>query len=162
MAELKDESALGFVDRVLSSRFPDEQSRDPHSFTTVGEEVMIRTTAVEVAARIAAEGSTRALEILLRHAGHENFSVKRAAVQGYLAHGGAGARDALVKALPERDHFILDIRRVDVRTVPQAEGGRHLVCRDQRDLPAHDLNRDGESDKGSKPGSGDGGCCNHS
>lgn len=151
MAELKHEAALEPADRLLSSRLPDEQSTDPHSFTTAGEEVMIRTTAVEAVARLAADGSARALEILLQHTSHENFSVKRAAVQGYMAYGGEQARATLLKALPDRDHYILDIRRVDVRQVPQAEGGLHLACRDKTDLPAHDL---GRSDGTGKPDSG--------
>jgi hypothetical protein len=154
MAELKHESALEAIDRLLSSRIPAEESADPHSFSSAGEEVMIRTTAVEAATRIAADGSARALDVLLRHASHENFSVKRAAIQGYLAHGGEQAREVLQKALPERDHHILDIKRVDVRQVPQAQGGLHLVCRDQADLPSHDL---GRSD-GKPVADGDGGC----
>jgi len=160
MAELKDEGALDAIDRLLSSRIPGEQSTDPHSFTTVGEEVMIRTTAVEAATRMAADGSGRALEVLLRHVGHENFSVKRAAIQGYLQHGGEQARDTLLKALPERDHRILDIQRVDVRKVPQAQGGLHLRCRDQTDMPAHDLGASGGEDSGGGPCAKgeDGGC----
>lgn len=159
MAEMKHESALEALDRLLASKIPDERSSDPHSFTSVGEEVMIRTSAVEAATRIAADGSERARELLLRHASHENFSVKRAAIQGYLAHGGEGAREVLLKQLPERDHFILGIQRVDVRQVPQAQGGLHLVNRREKDLPVHDLNpgRDcGGSDDGKGGGGGDG------
>ena len=169
MAELKHESALDPLDRLLASRLPAETSADPHSFSTAGEEVMIRTTAVEAVIRIAADGHARALEVLLRQATHENFSVKRAAVQGYLAHGGEHARDTLGKVLPERDHFIMDIRRVDVRHVPQAQGGLHLVCRDQADLPSHDLGRgdtkpghdgtSGGNDGGNDSGKGDDGNC---
>ena len=158
MAELKHESALDALDHLLSGRLPDERSSDPHSFSTAGEEVMIRTTAVEAATRIAAEGSERARELLLRHATHENFSVRRAAIQGYLAQGGEGAREVLLKHLPERDHFILGIQRVDVRQVPQAQGGLHLVNRREKDLPVHDLNpgRDCGEKGGGKDGGGDG------
>jgi hypothetical protein len=156
MAELKQEAALDPLDRLLSSPVPEERSSNPHSFTTAGEELMIRTTAVEAVTRVAAEGSQRACELLLRHARHENFSIKRAAIQGYLAHGGEGAREQLLKELPERDHFILGIQRVDVRQVPQAQGGLHLVNRGERDLPVHDLNKgpdcDGQrDDPGGKP-----------
>lgn len=165
MAELKHESALEALDRLLASRVPDERSSDPHSFTTAGEEVMIRTSAVEAATRIAADGSERARELLLRHAAHENFSVKRAAIQGYLAHGGEGAREVLQKRLPERDQFILGIQRVDVRQVPQAQGGLHLVNRREKDLPLHDLNpvrdcngKDGGKTDGEGGGDGKDGC----
>jgi len=160
LAELKHESALEALDRLLASKIPDERSSDPHSFTTAGEEVMIRTSAVEAVTRIAADGSERARELLLRHAAHENFSVKRAAIQGFLAHGGEGAREVLLKHLPERDHFILGIQRVDVRQVPQAQGGLHLVNRREKDLPVHDLNpgRDcGGKDGGKDDGKGSGG-----
>ncbi len=160
LAEMKHESALEALDRVLASRIPEERSSDPHSFTSAGEEVMIRTSAVEAVTRIAADGSERARELLLRHAAHENFSVKRASIQGYLAHGGEGAREVLLKHLPERDHFILGIQRVDVRQVPQAQGGLHLVNRREKDLPVHDLNpgRDcGGKDGGRDDGKGSGG-----
>lgn len=138
IAEIKDEVSLEFLDRILSSEIPPEESNDPHSFTTVGEEVMIRTTGVDAVAGIAADGSAKALEVLLRHVRHDNFSVKRASIQGYLAHGGADAAEQLKKILPERDHYILDIKRIDVRQAPQAEGGLHLVCRDKGELPPHD------------------------
>ncbi len=135
LAELKDPSSLPYLDEILSSQIPSEESTDPHGFTTVGEEVMIRTTVVEAVTRIAADGNSRALELLLKHARHENFSVKRASIQGYLVHGGANAREALLKALPERDHHILHIRSRDVREVPQAQGGLFLVSRDKDSLP---------------------------
>lgn len=157
MAELRHEAALDPLDKLLASRLPEERSQDPHSFTSVGEEVMIRTTAVEALTRLAADGSQRACELLLRHTMHENFSVKRAAIQGYLAHGGPGAEETLRKALPERDHFILGIRQVDVRQVPQAQGGLHLKSR-ERDMPAHDLNPDAGCDgQGGNSGGGNGG-----
>ncbi|MGQ3050492.1 MAG: HEAT repeat domain-containing protein [Roseateles sp.] len=161
MAELKHESALDPLDRLLSSRIPEERSADPHGFTTAGEEVMIRTTAVEAVTRLAADGSQRACELLLRHTGHENFSVRRAAVQGYLTHGGEKAEETLRQTLPERDHFILGIRRIDVRQAPQAQGGLYLKAK-ERDVPAHDLNPSSgcgtEGNGGGKDGDGDCDC----
>lgn len=135
LAELRDPASLPVLDEILSERIEPERSKDPHSFTTVGEEVMVRTTAVEAITRIAADGSQQALELLLKHAQHENFSVKRAAIQGYLAQAGENARERLVRVLPPEDHFILDIRRQDVREVPQAEGGLFIASQDRDTLP---------------------------
>jgi hypothetical protein len=136
LAELKQPSSLGALDSILSSQIPAERSKDPHSFTSVGEEVVIRTTAVDAITRIAADGAKEAQELLLKHVRHENFSIKRAAVQGYLQVAGEGGRETLQKALPERDHHILDIKVIDVRQAPQAEGGLHLRPCDKERLPA--------------------------
>lgn len=126
LVELAEPASLEFIDDVLSSEIPPERAQDAHTFSTVGEEVMIRTTAVEALTQIAADGHDEALELLRRHAHHDDFSVKRACVQGYLAHGGQDARQELEEELPKRDHELLDIERVDVREVPQAEGHEFL------------------------------------
>lgn len=135
LAELKAPSSLPILDDILSSQLPPEQSKNPHSFSTVGEEIVIRTTAVEAVTRIAADKNKKALEVMLKHAQHKNFSVKRASIQGYLAYGGKDARKVLVKVLPKKDQSILDIRRMDVREVPQADGGLYLVSRESDELP---------------------------
>lgn len=139
LAELKDPSSLPILNEILARRIPPEQSKDPHSFTTIGEEIIIRTTAVEVITRIAADGNKKALQLLLKHARHANFSVKRACIQGYLAYGGKNARKALVRALPKKDHYVLDIRRMDVREVPQVQGGLFLAPQDRDELPPPQL-----------------------
>jgi hypothetical protein len=59
------------------------------------------------------------------------FSIRRAAVQGYLDAGGPGARDELRKALPEQDRFILDIRRRSVEDVPQPRVERQSTKKDE-------------------------------
>lgn len=119
LADLRNDAVLSVLDDVLSTPIPPEKAPDMVTYSTVGEEAMIRTTAIEGVTRIASEGSRQALELLRKHSGHENFSVRRAAIQGYLEAGGEEARDALRSELPERDQFILDIRRVGVQEVPQ-------------------------------------------
>ena len=59
------------------------------------------------------------MELLLRYAQHETFSVRRAAIQGYIEAAVPDARDELRDRLPEEDRLILDIRRADVQDVPQ-------------------------------------------
>jgi hypothetical protein len=134
LTELRHPASLPVLNEILSSRIPPERSNDPHSFTTVGEEVMIRTTAVEALTQISADENREALELLLRHTRHENFSVKRACIQGYLASGGENALQTLLEVLPESDRFILNIRRADVRDVPQPRGENYLI-RPEADRP---------------------------
>jgi hypothetical protein len=144
LAELKDPSSLPILDEILSSKVPPEQSRDPHSFSTSGEEVMIRTSAVEAVTRMASKNK-QALQILLKHVQHKNLSVKRASIQGYLEHGGKNARTQLAKVLPKKERYILDIRRMDVREAEQAQGGLFLTTRDTDELPPPELRDKGKT-----------------
>lgn len=135
MGDLAEPAALGHLDRILSQPIPPERSKDPHSFSTVGQEIVIRTTAIEVLARLAAGEDRTALDLLLKHMHHENFSVRRAAVQGYMMVGGPEARQRLLEHLPPRDHPLMDIRRPDVREVPQPRGELHLAGPEIDDAP---------------------------
>lgn len=119
LADLRHDAALPILDRVLAQPIPRERSQTPHRLSTVREEVIIRTTAVEAISRIAANGNRQALELLLKYARHPNFSVKRESIQSYLEHGGPNARATLKKRLPERDHHIMEIRRTDLSEVLQ-------------------------------------------
>jgi hypothetical protein len=120
LADLRNGAARPALDGILSTPIPPEKAPGPVTYSTVGEETIIRTTAIEGLTRLAAQEDDReALELLRKHMGHENFSVRSAAIQGYLEAAGEGARDELRRELPERDHFILDIRRVGVQEVPQ-------------------------------------------
>lgn len=135
LAELSSPLSLVALDEIIESQIPAERFKDPSNFSSVGEEVIIRTTAVEAVTRIAAKANPEALGILLKHARHANFSVKRACIQGYLAHGGADARDKLLRAIAESDRRILDIRREDVRRIPQPTAGKYVRRPDSHDTP---------------------------
>ena len=135
LAELKQPSSLPALDRILATPIPPERSEAPHRFSTRGEETIIRMTAVEAITRVAAEGSREAGDILLRYARHENFSVKRAAIQGYLSLGRENARKVLREMLPESDHHILNIGTKDVRDTPQPRGDMDLKRPETDDVP---------------------------
>jgi len=142
LVELRHPSSLSLLNEVLSNQIPEERSQDTDSFTTVGEEVMIKTTAVEALTQMSAQQNQDALDLLLRYTQHENFSIKRACVQGYLAYGGEGATERLLEFLPEQDRFILDIRREDVRNVPQPRGENYLRREESGDTPRLQTRRD--------------------
>jgi hypothetical protein len=135
LSELKHSSSLAILDEILSSRVPPERSKNPSSFSTVGEEIIIRTTAVEAITRLGAEGNAEALRLLLKHSKHENFSVKRACVQGFLAHGGKDARERIMKELPENDRYILNIKREDIKNIPQPKIGKYTKDSNGHDAP---------------------------
>ncbi|MCI0434124.1 MAG: hypothetical protein L0271_10890 [Gemmatimonadetes bacterium] len=122
LAELRDPAALGVLDNLLSRDLPPELSRDPHSRSTLRQETINLTTAVEAIARIAADDNAQARELLLKHASHQSLSVRRACIQAYLAYGGGNARGKLLELLPKNDHWLLDVRRIDVRESPPLYG----------------------------------------
>ncbi len=122
LIELKQPSSLPTLDKILSSPIPLQRVKSSHDgFSTQGEEIMIRTTAIEAIARLASEENREAIDLLIKHAQHENFSVKRAAIQDYLIIGGEKARKVLMEILPESDHYILNILREDVHKIPQPQ-----------------------------------------
>ena len=119
LADLRNGATRPAFDEILSTPIPPEKAPGMITYSTVGEETMIRTTAIEGLTRLATQDDREALELLRKHMRHENLSVRSAAIQGYLEAAGEGARDELRRELPERDHFILDIRRPGVQEVPQ-------------------------------------------
>jgi len=126
-AELKRPEALPFLRQFVRTRIPPERSSDPHSYSTVAEETILRTTAVEGVEQLAAEGNNEAREALFEFLRQDSLSIRRAAVQALLATGGEGMRRRIQQALPEQQRFLLDIRRVEPDEVPQIEDPqRHL------------------------------------
>jgi hypothetical protein len=134
--ELQHQNSLVFFDQVLADEIPKEKSKEAHSFSSVGEEVIIRTTALEGLERLATNGNDDAIKILFANISHEVFSIRRAATQALLAVGGKDILQRLQSELPKRHHDLLKIRRTDVRKIQQAEGGLFLKNNDDSDLPA--------------------------
>jgi hypothetical protein len=138
MSDLWHPAALPVLDAILSSRMPPERSDDLHDSSTVDEELMIRTSAVDAITRLAAQGNREARGLLRQHLGHPAFSVRRAAVQGYLASGDESTRAELRRILPAHDQVLLRIVPLQMSQIPVPRGDLDLVGVD-RTLPAPDL-----------------------
>ena len=119
LGELEHPSALPALDEIVGSPLPDEKSKVVHEYSTRAKELMIRTTAIEAIKRIAGQKDEKAKELLLKQTQHTEFSVRRAAIQSYLEVGGSDAGEKLGEMLPDEDRWLLQIRRTDVRGVPQ-------------------------------------------
>lgn len=159
IVELGHRDSCRFFAEVLDAYIPEERSVDPHSMSTVGEEVIIRTTAVEGLERLAADGSEDAVEVLLANTGHDNFSVRRAAVQALVATGDESMPKRLAELLPSRHRELLGIERRDVRSVEQAQGGLFLKQGGDDGAPAPaDECEDPDANARTGKGSGDCSC----
>jgi hypothetical protein len=146
LSELRRPEAAPALNRIIASRIPAEKARGSHDASTVTEEVIIRTTAVEGVVRLSADGVEEARKILLRHARNRTFSIRRASVQGLLETGDDADKRELRALLKERgEQGLLRIKRMDVSEVPQATGGRFVVHPDvKREVPPPDLGAEEE------------------
>jgi hypothetical protein len=124
---LRHPAALPFLRNLILTPIPPEESPDPHSFSTVGEETILRTTAVEGIGYLA-RGRADATEMLFEALRQPSLSIRRAAVQSLLATvRGRRLRARIARALPEEHQFLLDLKAVSVRDVPQIRNPeRHL------------------------------------
>jgi hypothetical protein len=144
VADLRDPAALPLIEQVLETPVPgDPPARDrPRNQSTpivpsmgIAQEVLIRTTAIEALARIGRKGSLEAQDLLLKYAQHEVFSVRRAAVHGFLSCHPKDGRERLLGVLGERDQALLEIRVADVRDIPQPRVGEYRARADSNILP---------------------------
>lgn len=143
-SELKHPATLPYLCDLVLTPLPAETSPNPHSFSVVAEETILRTTAVEGIGHLAAAGRKEALDALLTFLATPSLSVRRAAVQAILTTpSGRRLRKRVAESLPKDQRFLLDLRRPDVREVPQirnpernlSDAGRRARKEAPADLP---------------------------
>lgn len=145
--------ALPFLASVALSEIPAEASTDPHSFSTVAEETIIRMSAVDGIAHHAYHGDKHAIELLLRCIESRSFSIRRAAVTGLMATpAGKHLRPQMEALIPKDQHFVFDLRKVHVSEAIQIKDPtRHLV-KDYKDFGERKPEVSGSGrDSGNKP-----------
>ncbi len=136
-SELRHPAALPFLTNFVQTRIPRERSQHVHTFSTVTEETILRTTAVMGVEQLAMADNRNALEALFTFLEVPSLSIRRAAVQAILAtKEGQGLRTRVAALLPADQQFLLDIKRVGVHDVPQITNPqRHLVSTTARTAP---------------------------
>jgi hypothetical protein len=117
-AELRHPAVLPFLLNLVLTPIPPEQSLDPHSFSSVAEETILRTTAVEGIGYLA-KNRADAVEALFEALKQPSVSVRRAAVHSLLASSRGKLRARIAKALPENQQFLMNLKAADVRDVAQ-------------------------------------------
>lgn len=132
-SELRNPVALPYLKNLVQTRIPRERSRNPHSFSTVTEETILRTTAVEGVEHLAVAGNNDALEALFEFLQQPSLSIRRASVQAILAtREGQSLQSRMAALLPQDQQFLLNIRRVDVREVPQINDPQKYLATTRR------------------------------
>ncbi len=127
--QLETVESLPYLRSVVGTPIPPETSEDPHEFSVVTEETILRTTAIDGLESLVNAGESEVVDILFTALEQPSLSMRRAAVQALLASpDGEQWRDRISESLPPRQHFLLDIRRVGISDVPHVRDPRvHLV-----------------------------------
>ncbi len=124
--QMKHEAGLPYFRNLVLTPIPPEQSKMPHSFSTVREETILRTTAIEGLGHLAVQGHRRAVEALFEALDIPSISVRRAAVQALLV-ADSSLRERIRERLPRDFHFLLDLKTPHVSEVQQVQNPRkHL------------------------------------
>jgi hypothetical protein len=156
-SELRTSAALPFLRSLVLRPIPPEESTDPHSFSSVAEETILRTTAVEGVGLLAARDNRAALDALFEFLEVDSLSVRRAAVRSLLSSPRARRqRNRIMNALPENQRFLLDLQPLDVGDAPQVKRPqRHLSEKGRRarvppapGLPSEQVEIDTRDEKG--------------
>ncbi|MFE6288026.1 hypothetical protein [Streptomyces sp. NPDC057877] len=124
--DLRDPALEEFLRRTVTAQLPPERgTADGHGFSTRAREVLIRMVAVEGLARLAADGSDTAAASLLDAVGHENRTVRGAAVAAVRGLDGDYTGDLRERLGPD-DGDLLQTRRLRIEDVPQPTGGTYV------------------------------------
>jgi len=133
--QMQHDSALPFLYNMAFTPIPTERSAVPHSYSTVGQETILRTTAIEGIGTLAAAGNERASQILFESLSIESTSVRRASIQA-LFKVSSDLRERIAEYLPSNYHFLLDVQPMQVSEVQQVESPqRHLREEARLDKP---------------------------
>src|SRR5437667_451088 len=120
----------GFDTPFLESPDTLETQRTEHPFSfQTSKDKQLNAVIVDAINRMGGVGDeAEAREVLLKHAAHRTFSIRRACVQGLMQTGTDDDKRKLRRLLKERkEEGLLKIKQVDVRSVPQPIGGRFVV-----------------------------------
>lgn len=119
-------STLPFLKKLVLTEIPPEETLTPHSSSTVAEETIIRTTAVEGIGYLAKKGKKEALNSLFEFLTIPSISIRRASVQELLKVD-KRLRAKISSLLPKEFHYLLDVNQKNVKDVPQVKNPRrHL------------------------------------
>jgi hypothetical protein len=142
LTDVRDPSLVDVLRDVIAAPLPPERSTgEDYKYSTTAREVLIRTTAVDGVARLAAEGSAEAVDVLVDNVTHENHTVRAACVVALLELGGEPASRARDR-IRDDDRDLLELRRARVQDVPQPDPGSEVRYPGAYDAPAPPPNPD--------------------
>ncbi len=125
--------ALPLLFSIIETPLPSEPQPPSHGFSIVGEETILRTTAIEGIGHLADEGDDAVLDALFRAIRQPSISIRRAAIQALLhTKGGKMLRQRITACLPPEQYFLLDLVTPRVTEVSQVTEPEHFLSEEAR------------------------------
>jgi len=120
LKELRSPGALAHLNDIAKEKIPADQRPENTEIDTRTDEVVIRITAVEGIAILAANRSAEAENSLLELTGHEDLTVRQMAARGYLNSPLGNVEEKLQvlrRKLPQTEHWYLTTKTTDIKQV---------------------------------------------
>ncbi|MEO6712815.1 MAG: hypothetical protein ABIM89_05215, partial [Mycobacteriales bacterium] len=111
-----------FRDTIETSMPPERGTGSDYKMPTLAREVLIRMAAVDGLAKLAADGSSEAVDILTANVTNPERNVRLSCIVALNELGGEASELGRARVL-EEDRELQDLRRVSVYDVPQPAGG---------------------------------------
>lgn len=140
LKELRLPAALAHLNDIAREKIPADRLPENTEIDTRTDEVVIRITAVEGIAILAANRSTEAENTLLELIGHEELTVRQMAARGYLNSPLGHVEEKLLvlrRKLPPAEHWYLTTKTTDIKQVqhPQMPPDFKLQTGNPTDAP---------------------------
>ncbi len=127
-SELRHRAALPLLFTIVKAPLPSEPQPPSHGFSIVGEETILRTTAIEGIGHLARDGGEEALATLFSALRQPSISIRRAAVQALLSTTDENEmRQRIMTYLPPEEHYLLELKTPKVVEVPQVENPERFL-----------------------------------
>lgn len=140
LKELRSQGALAHLGEIAREKIPSDQRPENAEIDTRTDEVVIRVTAVQGIAILAANRSVEAESLLLELTGHEDLTVRQMAARGYLSSPLGSVEEklqALRRKLPPSEHWYLTTDTTDIKQIQHPEMPKEfkLETRSPTDAP---------------------------
>lgn len=131
LCELRSDSTLSLLAEIVFSPIPKEMWSDPESFSQ-DKESDIRVTAMDGISFLAKNGNKNAEELLTKFFQHDDLSVRRRAIRGYLNIGDNYKERVsyLKRIISKNDHWLISLDVTDPKTVPYPDIPENLSAGD--------------------------------
>ena len=118
LQQLNQQATLNALIEIASEPMPLRAVIDNHHYSTQMPESMIRSIAVDGISQSAIDGHGEAQEVLLGFVNHDDLSVRRRAIRGYLKTGDYHEKEKELKEIvADESHWLITLDVTDINSL---------------------------------------------